>query len=158
MTWWPLDRSELPIAQKIGDEIHPTLPEKFEVLCEKYDLFPNGCYGLRENSQIVGYGISHPWIVGSTPIVDDFLGKLPDHSNCLHLHDIGILPGYRGHYASGFYIELMKGLARSIRLHYMTAVSVYGTHTYWGRFGFKVIEKDNLESYGPSAKYIVCEL
>jgi hypothetical protein len=158
MVWWPLDKSELPIAQNIGDTVHPTLPERYEILCEKYSLFPRGCYGLRQNDQIVGYGISHPWIIGTTPIVDEFLGQLPKHCDCFHLHDIGILPEYRGQYASEFYITLMKGLARTMGYHYMTAVSVYGTHTYWGRFGFKVVEKDGLESYGPTAKYLVCKL
>lgn len=153
-----MSEPELVVAQSIGDLVHPTMPERFEVLREKYELFPAGCYGLKVDYKTVGYGIAHPWLTKAIPTVDAFLGRLPDSPNCIHVHDVGILPEARGRDASGAYMGIMRGLARRMGLRYLTLVSVYGTDALWSRYGFEVVPVRAMDSYGSTAKYMACDL
>ncbi len=160
--WLPLLPQDLESVNKIAQQIHPGLPERPEVFEEKICIFPEGCRKLISKDKIVGYGISHPWILNSIPPLDEFLKKIPPKPECIYVHDIAILPEARGKGASAQFIDYAKKLAAQIGLSHLAGVSVYGTMVLWSRFGFKIVESADLNkklaSYGPSAKYMVCNL
>jgi hypothetical protein len=151
--------SNLDTVNAIGDAIHTELPERPEVSGEKFRLFPAGCQILMRGTEIVGYGISHPWILNNIPPLDTFLERLPEKPECLFIHDVVVLPIARGYNAAASYIDEMCRIARSIHLKSLALVSVYGTTPLWSRYGFEVVTdpslNDKLKSYGKTAKYMI---
>jgi ribosomal protein S18 acetylase RimI-like enzyme len=152
--------ADLDAIVTIADRVHKDLHERRAVFAEKVRLYPQGCRKLCSAGQIVGYGIAHPWTRNSIPHLDAFLNSLPPKPDCLHIHDIVVLPNARGHGAAGQYMEYVKGLAKA-QGRPLALVSVYGTDALWSRFGFRVIEqaelKCQLASYGESARYMICD-
>jgi len=150
---------DLPTVNAIAAEIHTSLPERPEVFCEKFRLFPKGCLIFQSDSGPIGYAISHPWRLKSVPTLDAFLNALPAAANCLYLHDAAILPSGRGQSASNTLVEKLRALATQEKLKNLALISVYGTDRLWSRFGFCVVHDPSLAkkiaSYGASAKYLV---
>lgn len=160
---WRLAKpSDLPAINRIADSIHTGLPERSEVLAEKTELFPEGCMLFDHNGIAVGYGISHPWILGSIPSLDSFLRKLPPDPNCIYVHDVVVLPPARGHNATGAYLQLVAEIARKNRIDYLALVSVYNSDPLWASHGFRTVSDEKLDpklrSYGNTAKYMIFEL
>lgn len=160
--WYPLLLSDLDAVNTIANAAHPGLPERPEVFAEKISLFPAGCRKLLLGSEIVGYGLSHPWMLYSIPPLDEFLRTLPQEPQCIYIHDVVVIPRARGHGAARCYVDLTKALARSIGIASLALVSVYGTDVLWSRLGFRVINGSDvnakLGSYGTTAKYMIMEL
>jgi GNAT superfamily N-acetyltransferase len=161
--WRRATSSDLPDIMTIAARIHPDLPERMEVYAEKLRLFPDGCRVLTANEEIVGYGIAHPWVLQRIPPLDAFLGQLPADADCLYVHDVAVLPDFRGGGTADAYIATIAALARSARINALALVSVYGTHVLWRRLGFRVAAPDaglraRLRTYGETAKYMTCDL
>ncbi|MGD0295248.1 MAG: GNAT family N-acetyltransferase [Terracidiphilus sp.] len=160
--WLPLLSVDLDAVNALADRIHTTLPERPEVFEEKVKLFPNGCRKLVLNCRIVGYGISHPWMLNSIPPLDEFLKALPKNPECVYLHDIVVAPEARGLGAASRYVDYLKQLAYDINIMSLALVSVYGTDVLWSRFGFRTVLNSDLSfklvSYGATAKYMICDL
>ena len=160
--WRAATAADLKIINRIADEIHVNLPEQTEVLAEKFNLYPEGCFVLIHNGDVVGYGFSHPWLLYSIPALDRFLGGLPPSPECLFVHDVVVLPQGRGHGAAGVLVELIANLARQRRIALLALVSVYNTHPLWARCGFEIVSdptlNDKLKSYGDTARYMVRKL
>jgi N-acetylglutamate synthase-like GNAT family acetyltransferase len=99
-------------------------------------------------------------MLNSIPPLDEFLKALPEHAECLYLHDIVILPKARGGGAAARYVEYIKNLAAGMGIKSLALVSVYGTDVMWSRFGFQAIHSPDLSaklaSYGGTAKYMIC--
>jgi len=159
MRWSPLLASDIDAVGQIAKQTHIELPERIEVLAEILNLFPSGCCKLMIDGSIVGYGISHPWKLYDIPVHDEFLVELPSGPNCIHIHDVSILPLARGHSAAGSYIALVKDKAQRRRIASLACVSVYGTDVLWQRYGFRNVTtpemSEKLHSYGPSGKYMI---
>jgi len=118
---------------------------------------------LCAGAQIVGYGVAHPWMLHQPPVLDAFLRELPDHADCLHVHDVAVLRDHRGRKAVTSYMAAIAKLARAMNIGRLALVSVYGTETLWTRFGFRGVMPDaalgaKLRCYGATAKYMVCDL
>lgn len=160
--WRAATTSDLDLIQRIGDEIHITLPERAEVFAEKFQLFPEGCLVLVLHDEVVGYGLSHPWLLRSIPPLDTFLGMLPQAPECVFIHDVVVLHRARGRGAAGAFIDIIKAIARKANIPYLALVSVYNTHPLWERLGFQIILdprlSDKLTSYGATARYMTCRL
>ena len=160
-SWQPLLLSDMDVVNEIADGIHTGLPERSEVFVEKVSLFPKGCRKLVLDNKVVGYGISHPWMLGSIPPLDDFLKILPLAPGCLYIHDVVVLPVARGCGAAAHYVDYIHGLAVEMGIRALALVSVYGTDLLWGRFGFQTVRDDGLTrklaSYGSTAKYMKWE-
>ena len=157
--WIPLLKSDGAEVDRIAKLIHPTLPERKEVLLEKIRLFPGGCFKFVFNGQMAGYGISHPWALCSVPPLDDFLRALPANPDCIYIHDVAVLPEARGHTAAGKFIEKISAVAKRMHIKRLACVSVYGTHVLWARFGFRITESClDLATYGDRAKYMIADL
>jgi ribosomal protein S18 acetylase RimI-like enzyme len=157
---WRRARTEdLDAISTIAARIHPDLPERPGVLAEKMRLYPDGCRVLAAGNEIAGYGLAHPWMQQHIPPLDDFLDRLPDAADCLYLHDVAVLPDYRGGVARAYVAEIEQ-LARSSGIATLALVSVYETRALWERLGFRPVAPDaalraKLASYGASATYML---
>lgn len=162
MRWRQATLKDVESIENIAGIIHPDLPEGHEVFEEKLRLYPEGCFVLVENGQVVGYCLSHPWLVNSAPALGQLMLTLPPMPDCLFIHDVAVLIQARGRGAAGDLLELLLSLARRENIHILALVSVYGTYPFWTRFGFEVMSNTafagKLKTYGDSARYMVCRL
>ncbi|MBM7483612.1 GNAT superfamily N-acetyltransferase [Bradyrhizobium sp. USDA 3686] len=160
--WRPARASDLPAISKIAAQIHPDLPERPEVLAEKMRLYPYGCRVIVADDGIVGYGLAHPWMQHRIPPLDGFLEQLPGDADCLYLHDVAVLPDFRGGVARDYVIAIEQ-LARTSGIATLALVSVYATRPLWQRLGFRPVTADaelraKLASYSDSATYMLRDL
>lgn len=160
--WRPARASDLPAISAIAARIHPALPEREEVLAEKIRLCPEGCGVLDTDQGIIGYGLAHPWMRYRIPPLDGFLQALPDRADCLYIHDVAVLPEFRGGGVRAYVGDIEK-LARASRIRTLALVSVYGTPPLWERVGFQTVTADaelhaKLASYGDGATYMLRDL
>jgi GNAT superfamily N-acetyltransferase len=160
--WRRAHATDLPAIGAIAARIHPDLPERPEVFAEKMRLYPDGCRVLAAGNEIAGYGLAHPWMQHRVPPLDGFLDQLPNAADCLYVHDVAVLPDFRGGVTRD-YVATIEGLARASGIAALALVSVYGTRVLWERLGFRPVTPDaalraKLSSYGASATYMLREL
>jgi GNAT superfamily N-acetyltransferase len=149
--------SDMVDVMRIADEIHRDLPEHEPVLRERLQLFPEGCLVLVEKGDIGGYVVSFPIRRGKPPALNEMLGEIPRDADQYYLHDLAILPGFRGRGAASEGIA--KILAVAERYPTTCLISVYGTVPFWGRFGFTpepvdAAMEEKLRGYGADATYL----
>lgn len=161
--WRAARPDDLASIVAIAARVHPALPERAEVLADKLRLFPAGCAVLVADDTPAGYGLAHPWMRQHIPLLDHLLGAIPAEADCLYIHDVAILPEWRGRGALHRYLASVVHLARSAGIGSLALVSVYGTQAMWARAGFHTVEADatlaaKLASYGESATYMVCDV
>ena len=160
--WRPATHDDLETIDRIGNDIHDQLPERREVFAQKFKLFPEGCCVLVQNTEVVGYGLSHPWRLYDVPPLDTFLRVLPSSPECLYIHDVIVLPQARGRGAAGVYVDSIARLAQQRVIGFLALVSTYNTHSLWARFEFEVVSHpslaEKLNSYGPTARYMIRRL
>lgn len=158
LIWKSLEVQDIDAVASIACQLHPQLPERTDVLCEKISLFPQGCKKLYYNSTMVGYSLAHPWYQNNIPALDSFLGKLPDNPDCFYLHDIAILPVARRQGAAATCIVELISLAKQYNISVLSLVSVYKTKIFWEEQGFAAIDipalKEKLSTYGENACYM----
>jgi GNAT superfamily N-acetyltransferase len=156
-TWRPMTSGDLPAVVAMADAIH-TLFERPAVLAEKFVLYPKGCLVLDRGGLPVGYGISHPWMLGSVPPLDAYLRALPQAADCLYTHDVALLPEARGQGHAARLITEIAALAAREAITTLALVSVYGTAPLWDRLGFAAVSDPTLDaalrSYGQTARYM----
>jgi ribosomal protein S18 acetylase RimI-like enzyme len=155
-TWRPLTPEDVFSLLLVASQIHPDLPERFEVFAERVKLFPEGCLALtdRNTKALVGYAISHPIRHRQPPALDILLGEIDRDANQYYIHDLAILPDYSGWGNAREAMEMLVKVAE--RYPSCCLVSVYGTAMFWRRFGFGEVESDDemkgkLEGYGEDA-------
>lgn len=157
--WRNLSVDDIESLVRVADKIHPDLPESDEVFAERVKLFPEGCLGLVEDEgdELCGYAISHPIRRREPPALDSLLSEIAPNADQYYIHDVAVLPKFRG---SGLAQEcIRKLLATAERFSTTCLVSVYGTGSFWGRFGFVPPEidevlKKKLVDYGDDAMYL----
>ncbi len=156
--WRPAAAADLAEVERIGNAIHVSLQERPEVFANKLALFPQGCFVLARNGSVAGYGIAHPWGLGTVPALDTCVAALPPSPACLYIHDVVVLPAARGQGATGVLVDVFEAVARQHGLPSLALVSVYGTYPFWERFGFQITAEpalaDKLKSYGATARYM----
>ncbi|WFU28251.1 GNAT family N-acetyltransferase [Bradyrhizobium sp. CB1717] len=160
--WRPARASDLPAISAIAARIHPDLPERPEVFAEKMRLCRDGCRALIADDETVGYGLAHPWKRHRIPPLDAFLELIPVDADCIYVHDVAVLPDFRGG-ASRAYVADIEKLARASGIAALALVSVYATRPLWERFGFRPVSADaelraKLASYGNGATYMLRDL
>ncbi|MDN5005800.1 GNAT family N-acetyltransferase [Bradyrhizobium sp. GCM10027634] len=160
--WRRAHAGDLPAIGAIAARIHPDLPERPDVFAEKMRLYPDGCCVLAAGHEIAGYGLTHPWMQHQIPPLDGFLHRLPEAAECLYVHDIAVLPGFRGGVARA-YVATIETLARQSGIATLALVSVYTTRPMWEHLGFHAVTPDSalrakLAAYGASATYMLRDL
>lgn len=156
--WRNLTAGDIEGLMCVASEVHPGLPESAPVFAERVKLYPAGCLVLEEDGQVCGYAISHPIRHCQPPALDSFLGKIAADADQYYIHDVAILPRLRGRGLAASCIGQLLVVAK----RYLTTslVSVYGTESFWARFGFVPVLVDEdlqvkLRDYGADAVYLL---
>jgi ribosomal protein S18 acetylase RimI-like enzyme len=155
---------------RVANAVHPELPERDCVFMERVKLFPEGSLVLvgegegegegedEDEDEVCGYAVSHPIRHGHPPDLDSLLGEIAPEANQFYIHDVCVLPELRGR---GHAVEgINKLLAISERYPTTCLVSVYGTSSFWARFGFRRLESisqalsEKLRAYGDDTIYL----
>lgn len=157
--WRALTPSDLEQLIHVANELHPDLPERDEVFLERIKLFPSGCLALVESGtdKLCGYLISHPIRQRQPPSLNSLLGEIAPGADQYYIHDLAILPEFRRSGLAQECIERVFGIAK--RFSTTCLVSVYGTSSFWARFGFIPVTMDEdlkqkLLDYGEGAVYL----
>ena len=159
--WRKLSIADIDKLVRVADKIHPDLPESDEVFAERVKLFPEGCLALVEDDgdgdELCGYVISHLIRRRHPPALNSLLGEIAINADQYCVHDLAILPQFRGHGLAKQCIENLLTVAS--RFPTTCLISVYGTATFWARFGFLPVEIDEilgkkLLDYGDDATYL----
>ncbi|KAI1415607.1 acyl-CoA N-acyltransferase [Hypoxylon sp. FL1857] len=157
VAWREMSVNDIEGLLRVADEIHPGLPESKEVFTERVKLFPEGCLVLVEDNEVCGYSISHPIRHRQPPALDSLLGEISPNADQYYIHDIAILPKFRG---QGLAAECIKKLLAVAKRYPTTClVSVYGTAPFWARYGFgpqpiDAALSEKLREYGADAAYL----
>ena len=141
----------------VADKIHPELPESESIFVERVKLFPKGCLTLVEDGQICGYAVSHPIRNGQPPALNSLLGEIAPDADQYYIHDVAVLPSIRGRGLAAQAVNRLLEIGR--RYPTTCLVSVYGTTSFWGRFGFisEAVDtalSEKLRNYGEDAVYL----
>lgn len=157
--WIPLSMNNIESLIQVAEKVHPDLPERDEVFAERIKLFPDGCLALvdEETNEFCGYVISHPIRSRQPPALNCLLGEIAPGADQYYIHDLAILPKSRGRGLAQECIEKLLVVAKQFST--TSLISVYGTATFWGRFGFSLGEIDDalnkkLSDYGDDAIYL----
>ena len=158
-SWRELSVNNIESLARVANQIHPDLPESDEVFAERVKLFPGGCLGLVEGKidELCGYVISHPIRHLQPPALDSLLEEIASDADQYYIHDLAILPRFRGRDLARECIDKLLTIAK--RYPTTCLISVYGTQQFWSRFGFvpvhidDVLEKKLLD-YGDDAIYL----
>ena len=157
--WRPMKAADVADVMTVADVVHPTFPEGAAVYHDRLALFPDGCLvAVLPGGRIVGYALAYPAPLGAPPALDTMLGALLPEADALYLHDIAILPDWRGQRLADPAVAHVLQLADRAVMPVML-VSVYGTAPYWSRFGFAppsvALEAQKLATYGEGAVYMI---
>lgn len=163
LAWQPARPADLDAIMAIQGQVHTLLPERLEVFAAKLALCPEGCGILTAGTAALGYGFTHPWLLGSVPPLDTVIAALPAAPDCLFLHDVALLPAARGRGAGRAYVAAMRALAAARDLEALALVSVYDSLPVWEACGFQTRAAESglrqkLASYGETARYMVFPL
>lgn len=157
--WRLLQETDLTAVVEIADTVHVGYPEDEEVLREKFDLYPKGCFLLEIDRQAIGYFISHPWIFKQLPALNKKLGALPEQPTTYYIHDIALLPAARGTGASSAIMKTIVEHAKASGFNNMSLTAVNDSIPFWEKQGF-VVEEDpalspKLKTYDDDARFMV---
>ncbi|KAM7195744.1 hypothetical protein V8F20_007314 [Naviculisporaceae sp. PSN 640] len=173
--WRQMLLSDIPGLVHVGEVVHPSLPESPTVFTERATLFPDGCLVLTDSDHsnpstgscpepaprtLYGYAISHPIPYNTPPALDSLLGSIPADPPQYYIHDVAILPEFRGRGLAEKCIRQLLEVARVHGYQETALVSVYGTSKFWGRYGFEPPEdlaevlKEKIKGYGDDAMYM----
>ncbi len=129
------------------------------VFRDRFTLYPAGCFVLSRDTEILGYGISHPWKLDAVPALNAVLGELPVETNTYYIHDIALLPDARSSGAATRVVELMASQAERDGFVTVSLVAVNGSQGFWEKKGFVVRDlpalEEKLKSYSEEALYMV---
>ncbi|KAH8911563.1 acyl-CoA N-acyltransferase [Coniochaeta sp. PMI_546] len=160
MSWRNMTTDDIPGVLRVADEVHPDLPESEDVFAERLDLFPEGCLVLVQDDQICGYAISHPIRHRQPPALNSLLGEIAPDADQYYLHDVAVLPSFRGRALARGCVDKLLAVAKGYQYPATCLVSVYGTSSFWSRFGFVPGQADEtlskkLRGYGDDATFML---
>ena len=156
-TWRQMSVSDVEGVLRVAEEVHPDLPESGNVFTERVELFPNGCLVLVEDGKVCGYAISHPIRRHQPPTLNSLLGEIASDAAQYYIHDLAIVSKVRGRGLAAECMDKLLEIAK--RYPSICLISVYGTASFWGRFGFVAepidgVLAEKLRDYGEDAVYL----
>lgn len=160
MRWRPMRADDLPQVMAIAGHLHPGYPERQEIFADKLAFYPVGCQVVAEDDTVFGYGFAHVWSLGLPPLLDTPLGALPAGRDCLHLHDVALMPQAQGAGRVDVYLDHLQTLARADGIHRLSLIAIAGKDKYWRGKGFQDFRPDDgelqrrLDSYGRGNLYL----
>jgi GNAT superfamily N-acetyltransferase len=115
-------------------EKYKETPEIYE---NKFLVSPKGCYVYEDSYGIQGYILSHPWNILSPPELNKALVEV--EINCWFIHDIVVVPEYRGRGIADEIIQKILGYNPIVSLVACDDEHIK-TKDFWLRYGFEVVE------------------
>ncbi len=149
MEWRNMEEKDIPFVYELANRIHTGLHEDMDVFIERLSLSPEGCYVLQDKT-IVGYCISHPYLKNESPTLNTLIQKLPETPDCWYIHDMAILPEYRGKGAATCLLAKIKHLAVKHGINEVSLTSVNNSESFWIHCGFSIVPYILCPSYGSS--------
>ncbi|MFS2325217.1 GNAT family N-acetyltransferase [Brucella sp. H1_1004] len=157
--WRRMQAQDFAGVTTVANIVHPDFFEDEAVFRDRFNIYPAGCFVLAKGSEIVGYGISHPWKLDSVPALNSVLGELPKDISTYYIHDIALLPEVRSGGQASRVVELMGAQAERDGFATMALVAVNGSHGFWEKKGFVTRDvpalEDKLKGYSDEALYMV---
>ena len=157
--WRPMTEADLPAVGALASLIHPDFPEDDAIFVERLRLYPAGCHVLAHGNALAAYVVSHPWIAGLPPALNDLLGALPTQPSTYYIHDLALAPSARGSGAGGQIVAQLAMRARTEALRTLSLVAVNGSERFWRHQGFTTVRVPELEaklrSYSDDAQLMV---
>lgn len=111
--------------------------EKFQFYI---NLYPNGCFILELNEEIIGYCISFPYFRGET-ISKDYPKGTP---NCFYLHDIAINPKFQGKGYFNLLFSHFNQISKEEGFKIQSLTAVNNRRTFWEKQGFVYLKKKQI--------------
>lgn len=146
--WRPMIAADLAAVIAIAEIVHVDYPESPEVFANRLALFPAGCFMAVEDGRVLGYGISHPGLVGDPPPLDTVLAALPGAADCLYVHDVALLGEARGRRLGAALAAELDGVARGHGFDRIALTAVNKSDGFWEGLGFLPVPCAKLDSYG----------
>ncbi len=142
------------------DDLH----EDISILRRRCELYPDGCWSVTHEGQVVGYLVSNPWTLSCPPMLGAIIDSLPRSPDCVYLHDIGIAPNMSGRGVGRKVVTAFKDFVREQGFSTISLVAVMNTRRFWEKHGFSPAELDEdnrrqlAEHYGQDACYMSMRL
>jgi len=158
--WRKMQTDDLAEICRIAVLCHPGFSEDAAVIAEKQRLSPDSCFVLENGGSVAGYLIAHPWIKGSAPALDEFLGRIPANADVLYLHDLALLPEARGGGNAARGAAVVSAFAVAAGYRAVALIAVNNSAPFWRRQGFKAVKPspalaEKLETYSDDALYMM---
>lgn len=152
--WRPMLETDLDAVMAIADAVHADHPEDRAVFADRLTLFPQGCRLLAKGCRALGYAVAHPIRMGRPAALNAVLERLAPDADCLHLHDLALLPEARG---SRFPAAFVATAMRGSKFPHLSLIAIDGLEPYWRRFGFAPSPADHrvLATYDAHAVYMI---
>ena len=131
--WRKMVIEDIPYVYNIAIDMWTNTCESQTIYEDKFCNFPEGCYVYDDNG-IKGYIISHPYNISSPPKINTLLTKV--EINCFFIHDIVIVPEYRGR---GIGNEIINKILDNNQIVSLVACDDKAKD-FWMGYGFKVVE------------------
>lgn len=130
-----MTQKDIPQVYQISLHIH-SLYEDPEIFEERRAL-SKGSYVL-DTEKVVGYLISHPYRRDTYPPLNTLIREIPEDPDTWYIHDLAILPEFRGRGMVRPVLAKVKALALAQGIKELSLVSVYGTEPFWTKMGFRL--------------------
>ena len=126
--WRAMNADDLSHVMEIAALVHAGYFEAREVFAERLALFPQGCRIAAHmtpagTEEVIGYAFMHPTRHGQPPALNRLLLGLEEGADCLHLHDVALLPQARGSGLGRALVEEICQLGRTVGLRRATLVA-----------------------------------
>ena len=136
--WRPMETRDLRKVHSISLAQWGTLYyESIEIFQNKLEFYNEGCFVYEDNGLVQGYVISHPCMSDDIPKLNKVLPVVELNRflayHCYYIHDIVLMPEYRGELIA---VEIIEYLIKDKLL--VCLVTPAPTHHYWKKYyGFK---------------------
>jgi ribosomal protein S18 acetylase RimI-like enzyme len=148
--WRQMHSDDILSVYDLSRKIHLDFPEDIAVFENRLSLAPSGCFCLHLCGCIIGYVLSHPYPQDECPDLNTVIKEIP--SDSWYIHDVAILPEFRGRGAATFMVSILKRIAIDAGFNQMTLTSVGGADTFWTRQGF--VRAEHPTTYGETAIFM----
>jgi ribosomal protein S18 acetylase RimI-like enzyme len=137
------------------------VPESLESFVAKLMAAPASCFIATIEKRTVGYLVAVPSNFAHPPLLDQTYCRLPAQPDCLHLHDLAVMPAARATGAGRLLVDAFFTHLRESELPRASLIAIQDSAPYWQRHGFQAVSlgdllQTKLASYGQNVQYMQC--